>query len=333
MKTRALLIGLGCAVFLFASTQTAHAQTPSVAQGLFEEATTLMSAGNYAEACPKLAESHRLDPGGGTIFNLAICLEKEGKTASAYVAYDEALARAVKDVNRERETAARARLAHLKPLLSKLVVQVSPKASSLADLDVRFDGSKLRPEAWGIRVPVDPGPHTLTASASNHVDFRRDVQIDEPGKVYELDVPELTAADAAPPIATATAPIAAPPAEPLKKSDEVGGGGQPRRSTLGYVLLAAGGAFVVGGGVSGVLAITNHATSNDECPNGPTSCTRAGVRAEEAATRFSWGANIGIGVGLIAVGVGTYLLLATPTSTSTPSRAARMLERPLVITF
>jgi len=306
-----------CFVMLTLSGGAADAQEPprptdhSIAQGLFEEALGLMEQGSIAEACPKLAESHRLDPGGGTILNLAICLEKVGKTASAYVAYDEALARAVRDGNREREASARERLAHLRPLVSKIVVRVQPATASLERLDVRFDGASVRSEAWGIRVPVDPGVHTISAAALNRVGVRQEVTIDEPGKVYEVEIPALA--------------LAPTPAVTATRSVDVHGTTN-RRSLLGYVMTSAGGVLLVGGGISGVLAIDRHAASDRECPGGPDSCTAAGVRAEESATRFSWGANIGIGLGLVAAGVGTYLLLTAPRALA-PSLASGYVVR------
>lgn len=59
----------------------------AAAQGLFDEARALMAAGQAAEACPKLEESQRLDPGSGTLMNLARCYEQTNRIATAWSTY------------------------------------------------------------------------------------------------------------------------------------------------------------------------------------------------------------------------------------------------------
>lgn len=59
----------------------AAAQGKSPADVLFDEGTALMNAGKYAEACPKLEQSLKLDPGIGGMLWLADCYERAGRTA------------------------------------------------------------------------------------------------------------------------------------------------------------------------------------------------------------------------------------------------------------
>ncbi len=114
------------------------------AQLLFNEARSLMSSGKYGEACDKFAESQRLDPGGGTILNLALCHEKQGKTATAWADFNEALSAALRDRRAEREKLAREHIAALEPLLPRLVVETG-SASTAAGLEVKIDGRESRP--------------------------------------------------------------------------------------------------------------------------------------------------------------------------------------------
>src|ERR1019366_2385006 len=61
----------------------------SVATQLFEEGRALLRQGNVAAACPKLEESERIDPGGGTLLNVALCPEQLGRKATAWVEFTE----------------------------------------------------------------------------------------------------------------------------------------------------------------------------------------------------------------------------------------------------
>src|SRR5262245_36723730 len=60
------------------------------AQALFDQGRALVTLGRFAEACPKLAESLRLDPGIGTMLWLADCYENVGRSASAWATFREA---------------------------------------------------------------------------------------------------------------------------------------------------------------------------------------------------------------------------------------------------
>jgi hypothetical protein len=143
-----------------------------------------MQEGKFAEACPKLAESHRLDPASGTVYNLAICLEKEGKVASAIIAFEESSARSAKDGNKEREALAVAALAR------------APAARRQGGRAGRAEGRgprrgrrplrrRERPQTGvGHRGPDGPGAHVLTVSAPGKRELRQDVTVTEPGRSW-----------------------------------------------------------------------------------------------------------------------------------------------------
>src|SRR4051812_24565538 len=59
----------------------------TASQALFDEGRRLLEAGNYVEACAKLDESYRLDAAAGTLLNLALCHEQQGRSASAWFEY------------------------------------------------------------------------------------------------------------------------------------------------------------------------------------------------------------------------------------------------------
>src|SRR5689334_19349942 len=79
------------------------------AESVFQDGKRLMAAGKYAEACPKFETSQRLDPGVGTLLNLADCYEKVGRTATAWATFLEAASGSKAAGNAAREKAARDR--------------------------------------------------------------------------------------------------------------------------------------------------------------------------------------------------------------------------------
>ncbi|APR80181.1 Hypothetical protein A7982_05528 [Minicystis rosea] len=185
---------LACVITGAALSSAARAQTSSVdrsaAQALFDEARRLTAAQRWTEACPKLAESQRLDPSMGTQFYLAECMERTGRVATAWTHYLEVADAARAAGRRDREQHARTRAAALEARLPRLVVRVSAEASRTPGLVVTRDGVALGDAQWAAPIPVDPGEHTIEASARGKQRWTSTVQVRE-GAAIEVVVPSL----------------------------------------------------------------------------------------------------------------------------------------------
>src|SRR5260221_14760041 len=87
---RSVSIGL-IALALSLPAANALAQDVSTAKAMFDKGVQDMEAGKFDSGCPALQESYRLDPRPGTLFTLAECFAKGGKTASAVARYEDYL--------------------------------------------------------------------------------------------------------------------------------------------------------------------------------------------------------------------------------------------------
>ena len=287
---------------------------------LFDDAVKLMAAGHLTAACPKYAESHKLDPQLGTLLHLADCHEKVGKTASAWAGYKEAAEIAARrnaaGGNERREQVARARAAALEPKLSSVVVRVAQGDG--AGLEIRRDGELLGREAWGSAMPIDPGRYTFVAQAPGKKTWTQTVDVGPNGAKVDVTIPALVD-DGVTPSPTAsglTTPtdVVTPPA-----ADRQGRGTTQR--TAGYLLTGLG---VIGAGV-GVAFGLKVVSQLDEraaiCPSDdckPDEAQR--IRTIEAEARPNATAfNIAFPLGAAAALGGVVLVLTAP---SNPSRSA-----------
>lgn len=315
--------GRALAVTLALAASHAHAQAgpPSdvaLAEALFREAKTLMGQGRYAEACPRLAESQRLDPGAGTLLTLALCLEGEGKTASAWVAFSDAARLAAKDGRADREKLARKHMDDLDKVLCKLVLRVPDAVASLPGLEVAVDGKQVARAVFGVPTPVDPGVHHVLVRARGKQDARLDVVVDRPGAVVSVDVPSLV--DAAPvPVASApsasSAPVVSvpppPPKEPVAApASEPSSPARPVR-TLAYGALGVSAVALGVGAYFGLRAKSAHDDATTRCPQSPCS-DRAGVDANEDARAAANVANVASAIGFVALTTGVVLFVLSP---------------------
>lgn len=160
----------------------------AAAQVLFDAARKLMAEGRYAEACPKLEESQRLDAGWGTVINLADCTEHLGRTATAWSLYLDVASGAGQAGQAKRAEFARARAAALDSQLSRVTITVASQAPP--DLEIKRDGVRVGRAQWDMAVPVDPGEHVVEAAARGRRAWRL-ARVVAPGEQVRIEVPAL----------------------------------------------------------------------------------------------------------------------------------------------
>lgn len=280
-------------------------ENQAASQALYDEARKLVAAKDFAAACPKFKASYDMDPGGGTLLNLADCYENEGKTALAWTTFKDALVAAQQDGNQARIEFAKTHIASLEQSLAYVTLDV-PNDARIDGLVVSIDGTPLATAAWGLALPVDPGKHVVRAEAAGHAPFERSFEVSKAGQREAVSVPVLAASG------SGDVPGAAKPA----------GGGSTVR-TLGWV---AGGAGVVALGVGsyfGLKAFSDWGDRNDACKGGCTpEAKAAGSRASDAATL----STVLFAVGAGAVGVGAILILTSGGGEQTKAAAPRTFQ-------
>lgn len=153
----------------------AHADE-ATAEALFQAGKSLMDQKKYAEACPKLEASYKLDPGIGTKLNLADCHEKEGKLAQAWGDWGEARDQAKRENDKARMDLAIRRQKELDPRVPKLTVNVTGPTTGI---DVYRDELQLESAMLGVPLPVDPGGHVVTLRRGKSVLREKKVDVAE----------------------------------------------------------------------------------------------------------------------------------------------------------
>jgi hypothetical protein len=288
----------------------------TAAEALFTEARRLMDAGEYDQACPKFADSQRLDPAVGTLLNLGLCYKQSGKTASAWSAYREAAALARAAAQPDREELAEAEAAELEAKLSKLVISV-PKAAQLEHLEVRLDGSPVPRGLWEVAAPVDPGEHTVVVSAPHKQDWTGRITVADQAS-ETLTVPVLEDAVAAAPIQPDPVPTTAPTTTtPLDDSTSVGRDqGEPGPNTQKMLAIVAGGVGLIGaavGTVYGLGARSAQKDSESHC-SARDICDDEGLELRDEASDRATISTVAFGVSLAGVAGGMLLWLTAPES-------------------
>jgi len=293
----------------YAGDRAANADQAAAAQALFDQGRALLEQGLAAEACPKFAESQRLDPGIGTMLWLADCYDGAGQTASAWATFKEAAAAAAlrKD---PRVKVALDRAAQIEPKLSLLKILLPPEAT-VQGIQVWRDGILVESAQLGLPVPLDPGIHTIKVGAPNRKPWSTSVDLVDGTLAITIPLLEQRehAAEAMTPPPNAPTPIPAAEEHETLPSTPHGMG------TQRIAGLTAGAVGVVGLVVGSIFGITAKSTydqsnGNGHCVNNM--CDATGKKDRSDANSLATVSTVVMVVGAVGVACGGILYLTAP---------------------
>jgi hypothetical protein len=267
---------------------------PVTADALFREGRLLILAGDYPHACPKFAESLRLDHAPGTLLNLADCEEHISRVATAWEYFRE-LSRELPSTD-ERQSFAAQRAAALEPRLSRLTVRASTSFPS--GITVWRDEVELERASLDVALIVDPGVHTVLVSKGDSVLYRVEVEVGDGQSRLVM-------------------------AEPSHDGEK-----GPARSGLRTAAWIAGGlavtAFATGTGF-GISALSNSSAADAHCTGGV--CTNAASAGSyDEARSQARVADVAFGIGLAAAVTAGGLFIASLRSGEQPNSSARLVS-------
>jgi hypothetical protein len=294
------------------------AEERALAATLFRDARALLEANRVSEACRKLEASERLYPAGGTLLNLAVCHEREGRTASAWTEFREARAMAERDGRADRAELASEHARALEGKLSRLSIVV-PREADAPDVAVALDGHALARAAWGTQIPVDPGTHVVAATARGKRPWSTPITVRPEQPLETITLPrwqEEPAAAQTPPGPTPAADANGERSSPAQAASDA----PAAASRAPLVIAAAVGIGGIGvGSYFGALALSRHAQVNNACTT-PT-CLQAATGANDSSKSVADASTVAFAVGLVGLAATAYLWFSRDPGASAPRTA------------
>ena len=283
------LLPLGAAVFCAQPVYAQDKTELSKARAQFQRAIELEQAGNYTTALETFREVGQVRMTPQVRFHIATCEEKLGRLVTALGGYQLAFADA-DSVGEDFKSEVERAVTRLEASIPKLVIN---RGSGAEAAEIQLDGESLGASSVGVPVPLDPGPHAITAKAPDFESFNQTVTIAEnEQKTVEVVLTPVPQEE--------RAPVNVQSGPPLPK---------PRSHVVPYVIGGVGVASLIGSGVLFVLRQSTLSDLESKCGPGRQSCPSSS-RGEVSNLRvYNATAQVALGVGVVGVGAGVGILL------------------------
>ncbi|MEO7037394.1 MAG: PEGA domain-containing protein [Polyangiaceae bacterium] len=257
----------------------------SQARAQFQRAIELEQAGNYTSALEIFRNVGEVRMTPQVRFHIATCEEKLGRLVTALGGYQLALADA-DSVGEDFKGEVDRAVTRLQGSIPKLVIN---RGAGGEAAEIQLDGVDLGASSVGVAVPLDPGPHAVTARAPNFLPFSQTVTIAENDQ-KSVDVtltPEPERATNA-----QSAPVE-----------------RARSKVVPYVIGGVGVVSLIGSGVLFGLRQSTLSDLESKCGTGRQSCP-SNARGEVSNLRlYNTTAQVALGVGVVGIGTAVGLLI------------------------
>lgn len=334
-----LRIALLFALLLLPNTARADDKISDQAKLYFKNGVDLIQATppNYQDAYYQFKLAWDNSHSWKVLGNLGLCafkLERDGEALQDYTDY-------LKGGGKQIDPEERKAMERDSLLISgnTAVVHLGSDVGDANVLDARA-GSSVPPQTYkldaaGIELRLRAGTHTLTASTPDGKQQRWDVTI-TPGQTLE----HRFEFNAAAPVA-AVAPVAQPaavtpppgpePVTPPPSAEGAKSGGSPLR-TVGFVTAGVGGAALIGGVVTGIMAKGKSSDATKQCANKV--CPTAAKKDFDSASSLATVTDVLLIGGAVLAAAGVTLVIVGGNSGGPPQRASlpRLELTPVVAT-
>jgi len=306
---------------------TGHAaaqNTPSAAdiaqaRDLGGQAQAAFEASNFAESEKLWTAAQKIYPAPTLTLGLARTQVKLGRLVLAHESYQKIIREQGSQANltpafADALAAAKSEIEGVNAKLANVVITVDGASNPT----VTLDDQPVSAGGLGLKRPVDPGQHTVKAEAPGFQPATTTFQVGEAG-LAEAKL-HLEKAGDAPPTGTGPAPVTN---NTVEEHPVVLDSKKSSRKTLAYVAWGVGGAGLVFGAITGLLAIGKHGDLADKCTGDK--CPSAQKSDIDSYKTMGTLSTVGFIVAGAGVAVGTVFFLTAPKSDAKAALAPRVV--------
>jgi hypothetical protein len=322
---RALVVASTLAVVVLASPGVALAQEePSssdvaAARALGQEGVKLADSGNCAEAVDRLARAEKMYHAPTTLARLGECQVQLGKlvegTENLNRVVREQLAPGAPAAFAAAQERAKKVLEEAKPKIAKLKIAVAAPAD--AQITVKVDGENIPLANLNMNRPIDPGEHTVDASAPGYKPASAKVKLAEGANdsiALTLE-PDPNAPKTAPPPAASSTQTQASSTQKQPQGDS-GSSRIPAYAAFGVGVIGLG-----VGTVTGLMATSKKSDLESACDDNG-ACPESSRDTLDSGKTLGTISTVGFVVGAVGIAAGVVLYLTSGPSTSTRASAS-----------
>ena len=270
------------------SAQAQDKKELSKARAQFQRAIELEQAGNYTSALETFRDVGQVRMTPQVRFHIATCEEKLGRLVTALGGYQLAFADA-DSVGEDFKGEVDRAVTRLEASIPKLVILRSTNAEAA---EIQLDGVALGASSVGVPVPLDPGPHSVTAKSPGSLPFSQTVTIAE-NEEKHVDI----------------VLVLEPQPETTRNVNFAAGDEKQNRRLVPYIIGGVGVASLIGSGVLFGLRQSTLSDLESKCGADRNHCPNSAAGEVSNLGLYNVTAQIALGVGVVGVGTAVTMLV------------------------